>query len=151
MKNESQFWAGAKDCLPIMFAVCFFAMLFGATGVNNGAPVWSILLAVFAINFRHVLYSASLGRYMGSFSFTQKYSAFFLLCDPLFGAGEIRAQKQALKPSYYFGYGIPLYIIWLVFTALGADRFGFDLQNDRFALAHHVWCTCRNCFGCDDW
>jgi len=173
MKNESQFWAGAKDCLPIMFAVCFFAMLFGATGVNNGltfgetflasatvfagasqfvfldlygqqAPVWSILLAVFAINFRHVLYSASLGRYMGSFSFTQKYSAFFLLCDPLFGAGEIRAQKQALKPSYYFGYGIPLYIIWLVFTALGAgfgklitnpEAFGFDMLLSIYFLS----------------
>lgn len=173
MKNESQFWTGTKDCLPIMFAVTFFAMLFGATGVNNGltfgetvlssasvfagasqfvfldlygqqAPVWSILLAVFAINFRHVLYSASLGRYMGGFSASQKYAAFFFLCDPLFGAGEIRVQKQVLKPSYYFGYGIPLYFIWIGFTALGAgfgklitnpQAFGFDMLLSIYFLS----------------
>lgn len=173
MKNESQFFAGFKDSLPILFAVCFFAMLFGATGVNNGltfgetvlssasvfagasqfvfldlygqqAPVWSVLLAVFAINFRHVLYSASLGRYMGNFSLPQKYFAFFFLCDPLFGAGEIRASKQPLTASYYFGYGIPLYFIWIGFTALGAsfgklitnpEAFGFDMLLSIYFLS----------------
>lgn len=173
MKNESQFFAGTKDALPIMFAVCFFAMLFGATGVSNGltfwetvlssasvfagasqfvfldlygqqAPVWSILLAVFAINFRHVLYSASLGRYMGQFSPPQKYAAFFFLCDPLFGAGEIRAQKQPLTATYYFGYGIPLYINWIGFTAIGAafgklitnpQAFGFDMLLSIYFLS----------------
>lgn len=108
------------------------------------APVWSVLLAVFAINFRHVLYSASLGRYMGGFSPAQKYSAFFFLCDPLFGAGEIRAQKQSLNPSYYFGYGIPLYFVWIGFTALGAgfgklitnpDAFGFDMLLSIYFLS----------------
>ena len=173
MTNKSQFWDGAKDSLPIMFAVTFFAMLFGATAVNNGltfgetflssaivfagasqfvfldlygqqVPVWSILLAVFAINFRHVLYSASLGRYMGGFSVVQKYSAFFLLCDPLFGAGEIRAQNQPLKASYYFGYGIPLYLIWIGFTSLGAifgklitnpEALGFDMLLSIYFLS----------------
>ncbi len=173
MKNESQFFAGTKDSLPIMFAVTFFAMLFGATGVNNGltfsetvlssasvfagasqfvfldlygqqAPVWSVLLAVFAINFRHVLYSASLGRYMDGFSFSQKYSAFFFLCDPLFGAGEIRAQNHSLKPSYYFGYAIPLYFVWIGFTTLGAsfgklitnpEAFGFDMLLSIYFLS----------------
>lgn len=173
MDNNSQFFDGFKDSLPILFAVSFFAMLFGATGVNNGltfgetvlssasvfagasqfvfldlygqqAPVWSVLLAVFAINFRHVLYSASLGRYMGSFTAPQKYSAFFFLCDPLFGAGEIRAQKQTMTASYYFGYGIPLYFIWIGFTALGASfgklitnpqAFGFDMLLSIYFLS----------------
>lgn len=173
MKNKSEFWTGTKDSLPIMFAVTFFAMLFGATGVNNGlsfgetllssatvfagasqfvfldlygkqVPVWSILLAVFAINFRHVLYSASLGRYMGDFSASQKYSAFFLLCDPLFGAGEIRAQDKSLTPSYYFGYGIPLYFIWIGFTSIGAlfgklitnpQALGFDMLLSIYFLS----------------
>ncbi len=173
MKNESEFWTGTKDSLPIMFAVTFFAMLFGATGVNNGltfgetvlssasvfagasqfvfldlygkqAPVWSILLAVFAVNFRHVLYSASLGRYMGEFTFFQKYSGFFLLADPVFGAGEIRAQNQKLTPAYYFGFGLPLYPIWVGFTALGAgfgklitnpEAFGFDMLLSIYFLS----------------
>jgi len=88
--HRSEFLEGLRDCLPIMFAVAFFGMLFGATAVNNGltlwqtvgssaavfagasqfvflelfnqkVPVWSVLLAVFAVNFRHVLYSASIG------------------------------------------------------------------------------------------
>ena len=83
-----EFWQGLRDGLPVMLAVTFFGALFGATGVSNGltfwqtvgasasafagasqfvfldlynqqVPVWSVLLAVFAVNFRHVLYSAS--------------------------------------------------------------------------------------------
>lgn len=143
----------------MLFAVVFFAMLFGATGINNGltfgetvlssalvfagasqfvfldlygqqAPVWSILLAVFAINFRHVLYSASLGRYMGEFSLVQKYSGFFLLADPVFGAGELRSQNHKLTPAYYFGYALPLYPIWVGCTALGAG-FGKLIDNPQ--------------------
>ena len=173
MKNKSEFFEGARNCVPIMFAVIFFAMLFGATGVNNGltfgetvlssatvfagasqfvfldlygqqAPVWSVLLAVFAVNFRHVLYSASLGRYMQEFSFLQKYSGFFLLADPVFGAGELRAQEQKLSPAYYFGYGLPLYPIWVGCTALGAgfgklitnpEAFGFDMLLSVYFLS----------------
>ncbi|MEM9277498.1 MAG: AzlC family ABC transporter permease [Pseudomonadota bacterium] len=123
-------------------------MLFGATGVNNGltlgqtilssasvfagasqfvfldlynqrVPVWSVLLAVFAVNFRHVLYSASVGRHMGHFSSLSKYFAFFLLADPAFGASEQRVQKQPLLPSYYFGFATPFYPLWLLSTLVG--------------------------------
>ena len=173
MNHKSEFLEGTRDSLPIMFAVIFFAMLFGATGVNNGltfgetvlssasvfagasqfvfldlygqkAPVWSILLAVFAVNFRHVLYSASLGRYMDKFTPFQKYSGFFLLADPVFGAGELRAQKQPLTPAYYFGFGLLLYPIWVGFTAVGAgfgklitnpEAFGFDMLLSIYFLS----------------
>lgn len=147
-ESRQEILDGLRDATPVMLAVCFFGMLFGTTAVNNGltlgqamlsstlvfagasqlvflelyslkVPVWSILLAVFAINFRHVLYSASIGRYMGRFSIFQRYSAFFLLCDPLFGAGELRASKRPLTPAYYFGYGLLLYGIWLLFTLVG--------------------------------
>ena len=146
--NSSDFVQGWRECLPILLAVCAFAMLFGATGVNNGltanetllssavvfagasqfvflelyglkAPVWSVLVAVFAVNFRHVLYSASVGRYMGGFSAISRYVSFFFLADPVFGAAEQRAQKPGLTPSFYFGYAIPLYCCWLVFTLIG--------------------------------
>ena len=147
--SSSQYLQGLKDCLPILLAVSFFGMLFGATGVSNGltlgqtllssasvfagasqfvfldlynqkVPVWSILLAVFAVNFRHVLYSASIGRYMGYFSAPAKYVAFFFLSDPSFGAGEKRVETQPLKPSYYFGFAASIYPIWLVSTLVGA-------------------------------
>lgn len=138
-----------KDCAPIMFAVAFFGMLFGATGLNNGltfwqtvassasvfagasqfvflelynqqVPVWVVLLTVFAVNFRHFLYSASISRHIRHFSWFQKYIGFFFLSDPAFAAGEQRAEKQGLTPAYYFGYAGSLYPIWLSVTALGA-------------------------------
>lgn len=110
----SEFFEGFRDCLPIMLAVGFFGMLFGATAVNNGlsfwqtigssaavfagasqfvflelynqqVPVWSVLLAVFAVNFRHVLYSASIGRFLGSFTVLQKYVGFFSFRPDIWG------------------------------------------------------------------
>jgi len=147
--KSSHFISGARDCLPILLAVNFFALLFGTTGVNNGlsvwetvlssavvfagasqfvfldlyglqAPVWSVLLAVFAVNFRHVLYSASIGRHMGGFTPFQKAASFMTLADPVFAASEQRAQKQQLTPEYYLGYSLPLYCAWVLCTLLGA-------------------------------
>lgn len=146
---RSDFTDGLKDCVPIMFAVSFFGMLFGATAVNNGltfwqtlgssasvfagasqfvflelfnqkVPVWSVLMAVFAVNFRHVLYSASVGRYMGKFSWFEKYAGFFFLSDPAFGASEQRAEKSGLTPAYFFGFSASLYPVWLLSTTGGA-------------------------------
>ncbi len=147
--TRREFLEGLRDCTPIMFAVGFFGLLFGATGVNNGltfwqtfassasvfagasqfvflelfnqkVPVWSILVAVFAVNFRHVLYSASIARVLGQFTVFQKYVGFFFLSDPTFGASEQRAEKQALTPAYYFGFGASIYPLWLASTASGA-------------------------------
>ena len=40
---KSEFFEGVRDCLPIMFAVSFFGMLFGATAVNNGLSFWQTM------------------------------------------------------------------------------------------------------------
>ena len=163
--QKLQFTEGLKDCLPILMAVSFFGMLFGATGVSNGlsleltmlssasvfagasqfvfldlynqkVPVWSVLLAVFAVNFRHVLYSASIGRVLGAFSALQKYVSFFFLSDPSFGAGESRAEKQTLTPAYYFGFSTPLYPVWLISTLIGG--LSGNLISDPQALGMDV-------------
>lgn len=146
--SRVEFLEGLRDVLPIMIAVAFFAMLFGATGVSNGltfwqtlgssavvfagasqfvfldlfnqqVPVWSILVAVFAVNFRHVLYSAAIARFLGAFPRLLKYIGFFILSDPTFASSEQRAQHRTLTPAYYFGYGGSLYPVWLMFTAIG--------------------------------
>ncbi|MEM7288841.1 MAG: AzlC family ABC transporter permease [Pseudomonadota bacterium] len=132
-----------------MLAVTFFGMLFGATAINNGlgfwqtlgssaavfagasqfvflelynqqVPVWSILLAVFAVNFRHVLYSASISRFIRHFNAFQTYSSFFFLSDPAFAASDQRANTVGLSFSYYLGFAASLYPLWLASTALGA-------------------------------
>ncbi|MGI9366749.1 MAG: AzlC family ABC transporter permease [Rhizobiaceae bacterium] len=143
-----------------MLAVLPFAGVFGALAVEQGlslgetmfasmtifagasqyamielmgqdAPAWSIVLTVFAINFRHVLYSASVGRYLSAFSGGQKALAFFLLVDPQFAAAETRAMTKGLRPSYYFAYASVLYSTWIGANLAGA-LFGQLIENPSF-------------------
>ncbi len=140
---------GIRDVLPITLGVVPFAGVFGALAIEQGlslgelalasmtiyagasqyamldlmgqgVPAWSIVLAVFAINFRHLLYSASLGRRLAAFSTGQKVVAFFMLVDPLFASAETRAFKRGLRPAYYFAYGTVLYATWTISNFIGA-------------------------------
>ncbi|MEM8749129.1 MAG: AzlC family ABC transporter permease [Pseudomonadota bacterium] len=163
--SEHHWRDGMRDALPIIMAIVPFAAVFGALAteagwsigkilfasatINAGAsqyamlelmgqnvPAWSVALAVLAINFRHVLYSASAGRYMKDFSALQKLGAFFLLTDPQFAASANRARETVLRPRYYFGYAAVIYVVWVFSNVVGAlfgrlmddpAAFGFDL------------------------
>ncbi|WP_299934379.1 AzlC family ABC transporter permease [uncultured Pelagimonas sp.] len=145
---QSDMRDGLRDVAPVLGAVVPFAAVFGAVAAEAGMgmadimlasatiyagasqfvmvelmgqdlPIWSIVLAVFALNFRHVLYSASLGRHMGAFGFWQKALAFHLLVDPQFAASEMRALKTRLRPTYYFSYATAIYSVWLGANLLG--------------------------------
>ena len=88
-----EFREGVKVSLPFLLSVLPFGMVVGTLGVNNGGsfadvllqsalffagasqtvmwelfpggnPIWVIALAIFAVNFRLVLYSAAIGRRM---------------------------------------------------------------------------------------
>ena len=162
--EANEFVAGFKDSIPIIFAVSPFGALFGAAAIAAGltpseailssmvmfagasqfvfievngldVPAWSVVLAVFAVNFRMILYSASLGRKMTAFSTLQKYFSFLLLTDPAWAASEARHDSQGLRPAYFMGYAIPLYLLWIGVTAHGVSfgrliddpvKFGFD-------------------------
>lgn len=155
---------GIKDALPILVAVAPFSAVFGAVAISEGlsfgellfasasiyavasqyvmvdlisqqVPAWSVILSVLAINFRHVLYSASIGRHMQAFSFSQKVLAFFLLVDPQYAACEARSNRTTLRPAYYFAYAATVYTTWMTANALGAtfgtliehpENFGID-------------------------
>lgn len=148
---------GVRDVLPLTLGVVPFAGVFGALAIERGlslgeltlasmtiyagasqyamldmlgqgVPAWSIVLAVFAINFRHLLYSASLGRRLSAFSKWQKVLAFFWLVDPLFASAETRSFSRTLRPAYYFTYGGVLYSTWMASNLLGA-LFGSLIEN----------------------
>ena len=87
--------------------------------VGAGAPLWAIILSVFALNFRHVLYSASLGRMLGRFSPIEKALAFFFLVDPVFGAAEARGIDHRLTRTFYFTYAILVYLSWVASSLVG--------------------------------
>lgn len=162
---RSEFLEGARASLPIVMAASPFGALFGAAAVAEGwsvaqallasfsiyagasqfvalevnglgVPAWSVVLAVFAVNFRHILYSASLGRKMGNFGGLGKAAAFFLMTDPQWAVSEARHDSHGLRPSFYFGYGLTIYFAWCLASSLGVvfgsiidvpERFGLDM------------------------
>ncbi|MDY8109620.1 AzlC family ABC transporter permease [Fulvimarina sp. 2208YS6-2-32] len=137
-----------KDVFPVLLAIVPFGMVYGTVAAGDGldmlqivgfsasvfagasqlaalqligigAPVWSVLLTVLALNFRHILYSASVGRHIRHFPNAAKGLAFFFLVDPTFGAAEARAARVELTKRYYFVYGVSLYVCWLASSILG--------------------------------
>ena len=137
-----------REVLPVLVAIVPFGMVFGALAIDAGltalqamgfsaaiyagasqlvilqlvalgTPLWSILVAVVALNFRHVLYSASIGRRLGRFDTAEKALAFYLLVDPTFAAAEERAARRPLTKRFYFAYAGALYLVWLVATYAG--------------------------------
>ena len=147
--KKSEWFEGVSSSMSIWVAAFIFGLFFGASATDLGlsffeivfasatmfagasqfvflevygyrAPAWSIVLAVFAVNFRHVLYSASIGRHMGAFPGYRKYLAFFLLMDPLFADCEKRVQTKPITPGFYYGYGLFLYAGWVIASAIGS-------------------------------
>jgi predicted branched-subunit amino acid permease len=142
--------AGVRASAPIIVAVLPFGLLFGAIAVDNGLSVfetmlmsgavfggasqmvgielfgqkiapWLIVLSIFAVNFRHVLYSAAFGRRIAGWPFVQKFLGFFLLTDPQFAEAEARAERgQPVSFAWYIGMGAPLWLLWVVESGLGA-------------------------------
>ncbi|MEP3437152.1 MAG: AzlC family ABC transporter permease [Hoeflea sp.] len=148
--SRSDFFQGVRASLPIVAAASPFGMLFGALAVDNGLSVgeavlmsglvfagasqmvglelfsshiapWIIVLSVFAVNFRHVLYSAALGRRMGGMPEWQKAIAFFFLTDPQYAASEARADnKIPVTLIWYMGMALPIYVLWVLEAWVGA-------------------------------
>lgn len=159
------FVSGARASLPIIVAVLPFGLLFGALAVDNGLTVfeailmsaavfggasqmvgielfgqkiapWLIVLSIFAVNFRHVLYSAAFGRRIADWPLAGKVIGFFLLTDPQFAEAEARAEKgRPVSFAWYIGMGGPIWLLWVVESGIGAyfgklvpdpEAFGLD-------------------------
>ncbi|MBP1883298.1 AzlC family ABC transporter permease [Sinorhizobium mexicanum] len=148
--NRDDFRAGLRSGFPIMLAASPFGALFGALAVDNGFTIadavfmsatvyagasqmvgielfgnnvqpWLVVLSVFAVNFRHVLYSASIAKYISHFSFGQKLLAFFLLVDPQYAETEQRGERGLpVTFAWYLGFGLVIYVPWIINTLVGA-------------------------------
>lgn len=145
-----QFARGARLSLPVVLASAPFGLLFGALAVQNGLTVgeavamsavvyagasqmvglelfgqkvapWLIVLSIFAVNFRHVLYSATIGRRLGAWSTLQKAVGFFFLVDPAFAEAERHAEKgHRIDFVWYLGFCLPIYVFWVAEAWIGA-------------------------------
>ena len=158
----SDFWAGVKLGFPVVVASAPFGLLFGALAVENGFTVveatlmsatiyggasqmvgielfgqkiapWLVVLSIFAVNFRHVLYSASIGRRLAHWPLAQQAVGYFMLTDPLFAEAERKAEADGkVGFAWYMGMGLAIYVSWVSMSGLGA-MFG-KLIPDTHAL-----------------
>ena len=155
---RSEFWRGVRASVPVIVAVFPFGLLFGALAVDNRLSVLEttlmsltvfggasqmvgielfgqkiapalIVFSIFAVNFRHVLYSAAMGRHIRRWSLWQKAVGFFLLTDPQYAEAERDIEQTGrLGFGWYMGLGLPIYLAWVIESALGAT-FGRLVSN----------------------
>ncbi len=146
----SEFWNGARLSIPVVVAAGPFAMLFGALAMDNGFSVfeavlmsaaifggasqmvgielfghhvapWLIVLSIFAVNFRHALYSAAIGRHLAHWPRMQQAAGYFLLTDPQYAIAESRALAgRKVGFVWYMGGALAVYVSWVFLTLLGA-------------------------------
>ncbi|MDD9909178.1 MAG: AzlC family ABC transporter permease [Ahrensia sp.] len=158
--DKQNFRDGIRHSLPFLLSVWPFGLVVGTLGVNAGAgfwdvvlqsalffagasqtvmwelfpggnPIWVIALAIFAVNFRLVLYSAAIGRQLEPLSKPRLLSALFLLQDVSLAMGLKRVETdRGLSWHYYMGLSLVLYVIWLTATATGA-AFGVLITEPR--------------------
>ena len=156
--GAGEFLAGARRGMPIVLASAPFGLLFGALAVQNGFSVadavlmsatvfagasqmvgielfgqtiapWLIVLSIFAVNFRHVLYSAAIGRRVPHWSGFQQAFGFFFLTDPQYAEAESKGESgRRVSFVWYMGMATPIYVFWVAEAGIGA-AFGNLIPN----------------------
>ncbi len=143
----ADFARGVRDIAPIVAATIPFGLVFGAIASHDGLsfgdsvllsaltfagasqfaalefwahplPFLTILLSVMAVNLRLMLYSAAIARRLAHWPAAMRYLGLGLLTDPIYALAELKGGER-LSPAYYFGLAVPLYLNWVVTTAVG--------------------------------
>jgi predicted branched-subunit amino acid permease len=153
-----EFLDGMRRGLPVVLASAPFGLLFGALAVQNGITIfesmlmsatvfagasqmvglelfgqkiapWLIVLSIFAVNFRHVLYSAAIGRRVSHWMPPQRAFGFFFLTDPQYAEAEKRGENGSrIGFVWFMGMATPIYICWVAEAGIGA-AFGNLIPN----------------------
>lgn len=147
--NRNDFYAGARDVLPMLVGIFPFSMIVGVTAVDLGiapiqaiamsvmifagasqlaaiqligqaAPATLVVLTVLIVNLRFIMYSASIAPYFRQFNFFQKGIAAYMLTDPGFAVSITGFRKEKRgRFSYYMGSAFFIWFAWQVGTILG--------------------------------
>lgn len=158
--NFDEMRAGMRSAIPTLLASMPFGILLGAVSANMGLSIseillmnmtiyagasqlvgielfnhsvapWLVVLSIFAVNFRHILYSAAITRHIEHFTLGQKLLAFFFLVDPQFAEGVKRSESGTkLTLTWYFSFGLFFYTVWQL-TALTGALFGRLVGDPR--------------------
>jgi 4-azaleucine resistance transporter AzlC len=158
--TTSELLRGVKIGMPVVIASAPFGLLFGALAVDNGFTVfeavlmsatiyagasqmvgielfgqqvapWLIVFSIFAVNFRHILYSAAVGRRVAHWSTLKKAVGFFFLVDPQYAESESKAERgERVGFAWYIGMATPIYVFWVAEAGIGAV-FGTLIPDTR--------------------
>lgn len=148
--HKTHFWQGARTGLVVGLSTAPFGLLFGAVAVDGGVspleatmmsgiifagasqlvgvklfgtdvPAWLVVLSVFAVNFRHILYSAALTPHLDGKNLASKAGIFFFLTDPQFAEAMKQVDRTGrLETGWYLGVAAIIYLLWVLSSALGA-------------------------------
>ena len=152
MNNKSKTFAkGARDIIPLVIAAAPFGVVFGALAQANGLSVLAtmgmslfvfagssqfvaatligvgaaipiIILTVFVVNLRHMLYAVSMMPYVEKLSHKLRIIMSFWLTDEAYATLSNGLMKDPKMPDfqwYYLGAAFSMYFNWQWCTALG--------------------------------
>lgn len=157
---------GAKDSFALVLAVMPFGLVFGALGHAHGFSDWVvvaisifvfagasqfiaitmlaagaivpvIILTVFVVNLRHMLYAVSLIPVIRHVPQRVRIPMAFLLTDETFAVVFNKASHSEAKQNlsrYYFGSALFMYLSWVSFTWLGVVAGGQFPALTEFGL-----------------
>ncbi|WP_428242092.1 AzlC family ABC transporter permease [Gynuella sp.] len=143
--------SGARDTIPLVIAAMPFGLVFGALAISSGfsatftmamsifvfagasqfiaisllasaAAFPIVLITVFIVNLRHLLYSASLMNDMHTLAGWAKPILSFWMTDETFAVVTNRRLKYPKSPGlfwYYLGSALFMYLNWQLFTWVG--------------------------------
>lgn len=150
ISRQSEFFAGCRGIVPLIIGAIPFGIIFGAVANNSGlsfagtiamsafvfagssqfialsllnsTAIPLIILTVFVVNLRHLLYAVSLIPYIQRLPQVWKFSLGFWLTDEAFAVAIARynqADKSPLKHWYHLGAALFMYVNWQLFTIVG--------------------------------
>ena len=147
--NWREFWKGVLAQLPLQLGVVPFGLIFGVLGIASGlsaaqtilmssiifggasqvvfAQLWSIGASpmvtggsVAIINLRHIIYSASISRYISVLSLRWRLSLGYLLTDEAFAVSFQEFENKNKFAHYHLlGGGLTLWFFWQISTIAG--------------------------------
>ena len=149
--NRGSFWAGVRAESPLLISVFPFGMIYGALALNAGmsvpeaqsmswivfagsaqfitaqllheaVPAVVIILTIAVVNLRHMLYSASVARYLVALPLRWKNLLAYLLTDEAYAVVIRHYEEEGLTPVshwFFLGAGLVLWSTWQLSTAFG--------------------------------
>ena len=155
---------GMRDLLPVAVSIIIFGVAFGIAAGSAGLNPWiallmsgavfagasqfaaldmwhtpvpwaPLMLAVFAINARHLPLGASLFSWCATLPPFKRYSAMLLLSDVNWAASTIAISRGERDVGHILGGGLTVWLAWTVGTGLGVAIPGITLADvQRYGL-----------------